>query len=211
MATKKSQRIAIWVIAVALTVGTLGSFLVMALAGQNEQRDQARLQEAYQEYQSKVQAQSDELSKKYYPVLHKFEDLPAKFDAKSVKKLAIKDLKAGSGDKISEGDSFAAYYIGWTPSGEVFESSIEGDKLGTPFNVTQGSGVIEGWVKGLDGIKTGGVRLLTIPSDQAYGDQASDKIPANSPLKFVIMAVPQPKEIPIPEILLEQQAGQQPY
>lgn len=211
MATKKSQRIAIWVIAIALTVGTLGSFLVMALAGQNEQRDQARLQEAYQEYQSKVEAQSDELSKKYYPVLRKFEDLPAKFDAKSVKKLASKDLKTGSGDKIADGDSFAAYYIGWTPNGEVFESSIEGDKLGTPFNVTQGMGVIEGWVKGLEGIKTGGVRLLTIPADQAYGDQASDKIPANSPLKFIIMVVPQPEEIPIPEILLEQQATQQPY
>lgn len=205
MATKKSQRIAIWVIAIALTVGTLGSFLVMALAGQNEQRDQARLQAAYQEYQSKVQDQTDELSKKYYPVLHKFEDLPAKFDAKSVKKLSIKDLKTGSGDKIAEGDSFAAYYIGWTPDGEVFESSVDGDKLGAPFSVTQGMGVIKGWIKGLEGIKTGGVRLLTIPSELAYDDQASADIPANSPLKFVIMAVPQPEEVPIPEILLEQQ------
>ena len=50
-------------------------------------------------------------------------------------------------------------------------------------------------------MKIGGVRELTIPADKAYGDKAQgDKIPANSPLKFVVMAIEKPADIPEPEM-----------
>ena len=214
MATKKSQRIAIWVIAVTLTVGTIGSFLVMALASQNEQQDQIRLQEAYQEYQTRTDERNSKLSDKYYPVLKKYEDMPAKFDAKSVKKLTHKDLKVGDGETVSDDTKLAMYYIGWKPNGEVFDQSIEGDALKDPLfdNVGLEAGLgnaslIEGWKEGLKGMKLHGVRLLTIPSDMAYGEQESEDIPANTPLKFVVLAIPAPEEIPIPKIL-EQYYGQ---
>ena len=51
-------------------------------------------------------------------------------------------------------------------------------------------------------MKIGGVRELTIPSSQAYGETGSgDKIPANTPLKFVVMAIPPVEEIPTPQII----------
>ena len=57
--------------------------------------------------------------------------------------------------------------------------------------------MIEGWKKGLVGMKIGGVRELSIPSDLAYGKNGSgEKIPADTPLKFIVMAIPQPEEIP---------------
>jgi hypothetical protein len=44
MATRKSQRIGIWVIAGALTIGTLGGFIAMVLAPKNAASDKARYQ-----------------------------------------------------------------------------------------------------------------------------------------------------------------------
>jgi hypothetical protein len=50
-------------------------------------------------------------------------------------------------------------------------------------------------------MKIGGIRELTIPSDKGYGAAGSgDKIPANSPLKFVIMAIPTPEAISEPAV-----------
>jgi hypothetical protein len=67
--------------------------------------------------------------------------------------------------------------------------------------------VIKGWTDGTVGMKVGGVRELTIPSDQAYGATGSGtNIPPNTPLKFVIMVIPTPETIPqaaIPPELLK--------
>jgi FKBP-type peptidyl-prolyl cis-trans isomerase FkpA len=214
MATKKSQRIGIWVIAVALTVGTLGGFLVMVLAPKNQATDQARyevLQKEYQEehsaYQAKLKARDDkiaaELSPKYYDTFKQYESRVAAFDAGSVTELAKEDLLNGDGEELTSDSTFFAYYIGWNPSGKVFDGSIEGDALKMPLEVIPGS-VIEGWTEGVAGMKVGGVRELTIPADKAYGDQAQgEDIPANTPLKFIIMIIPSPdrgEEIAAPKM-----------
>ncbi len=207
MATPRSQRIGIWIIAVVMTIGTIGSFAVIVLANKNEAATQSRIDELTAKYkkdtdayQKKVDAQAAELSKKYYDDFSKYEDRPAKFDRDGVKKLEKKDLKEGDGKKLGKDATFTAYYIGWNPDGEVFDGSIDGKKLKAPFTASPG-GVIEGWTKGVEGMKVGGVRELTIPSDQAYGEQGSgDKIPPNTPLKFVVMIIPTPKEIPQPEM-----------
>jgi hypothetical protein len=50
-------------------------------------------------------------------------------------------------------------------------------------------------------MKIGGVREITLPSDKAYGEQGSgDSIPPNTPLKFIVMAIPLPEQIPQPEV-----------
>ena len=68
-------------------------------------------------------------------------------------------------------------------------------------------GLIEGWSEGLKGMKVGGIRELTIPSDKAYGAQgsvgnedSSKNIGPNTPLKFIIMLIPEFKEIPQPNL-----------
>ena len=48
MSTPLSQKIGIWIIAIVLTVGTLGSFLAMVLSVQNQSIDQADQQKQYE-------------------------------------------------------------------------------------------------------------------------------------------------------------------
>ncbi len=68
--------------------------------------------------------------------------------------------------------------------GTEFDSSYNRN---TPFSFTVGEGrVIQGWEKGLLGMKVGGQRVLVIPSDMAYGNRQVGPIPPNSVLVFAI-------------------------
>lgn len=197
MATPKSQRIGIWVIAVVMLVGTIGSFAVMVLANENSQSDrdqQSKLLEEYQKQQKEKQAKADaeaaEFSAKYYSKFAKYQHDPAAFDADKVgDTVATKDLAVGDGAKIKEDTTYKAYYIGWNPKGAVFDSSLDGKKLKAPFDTGMFS-PIKGWKQGVVGMKTGGVREITIPSDLAYGEagQGND-IPPNTPIKFIVMVI----------------------
>ncbi len=207
MATTKGQRIGIWIIALFMGVGTIGSFAAIVLANNNAKSDQARLQEltaqyekATKAYQEKTAAQAAELSKKYFDTFNQFSARVGSFTAADVTELKTEDLKVGDGDVITSSSPFTAYYLGWNPAGKIFDGSIDGDTLKSPISVTPG-GVIEGWTKGVDGMKVGGVRELTIPASMAYGDKGQGElIPANTPLRFVVMIIPAPEVIPQPEM-----------
>lgn len=198
MATPKSQRIGIWIIAIVLLVGTVGSFVAMVLQGGNDRKDQQQQQKLMEEYQKQLaeqQKQTDELSAKYYPEFSQYKNTPAEFDASQVgDKVTTNDLKMGDGVEIKDGTKYQAYYIGWNPKGKTFDSSFDADKLKLPLDTAEmaksGGGLIEGWSQGVIGMKVGGVREMTIPSDLAYKDQAkSDDIPPNTPLKFIVMVI----------------------
>ncbi len=207
MATSKAQRVGIWVIVVFMIVGTIGSFAIIALANKNEASDTARMQKLeaeykkeYESYQEKLTARDSELSSRYFATFAQFKDLPSEFEASSVSELAKEDLLTGDGADITQESTFYAYYIGWTPDGKVFDGSIDGDSLKSPFEVTPG-GVIKGWTQGVDGMKVGGVRLLTIPAELGYGESGSgDSIPPNTPLKFIVMIIETPEVIEAPGI-----------
>lgn len=206
MATRTHQRIGIWIIAGALVLGTLGGFLAMVLAPNNDAAEKARMeqlsadwQKKSQEAQAKVDVQAKELSAKYYPEFSQYGSRVSAFDAASVTELKTEDVKVGEGADLTEGTSFTAYYIGWNPSGKVFDQSIAGEALKAPIEAVPG-GVIVGWTEGVKGMKVGGVRELTIPAAKAYGEQAKgEDIPANTPLKFVLMVIPTPEKIEQPE------------
>lgn len=99
--------------------------------------------------------------------------------------LIVEDLVVGNGYEVKEGGAVVAHYHGTLRSDptKVFDSSFQrGEPIAFPLN-----GVIEGWQKGVPGMKIGGVRRLTIPAAMAYGEQSpSEDIPANSDLVFVI-------------------------
>ena len=91
MATSKAQRIGIIVIAVVMTVGTIGSFFIMILANENQVADQQKEQEQYQqqlkEYQEQMaEAQKEQekvakqLSAEYYDDFKQYESLPEAFE-----------------------------------------------------------------------------------------------------------------------------------
>jgi FKBP-type peptidyl-prolyl cis-trans isomerase len=206
VATPRSQRIGIWIIAIVMAVGTIGSFLAIVLSTQNQKSDEARLAELtteyekdYSAYQAKVDAQATELSSKYFDEFNTYATRPGAFDKATVTELKSEDLKIGDGADITAESSFTAYYIGWNPDGKVFDGSIDGTKLKAPITATPG-GVIAGWTEGVAGMKVGGVRELSIPADKAYGETGSgEDIPPNTPIKFVIMIIPTPEALVAPQ------------
>ena len=95
-------------------------------------------------------------------------------------------MKVGSGAEAKPGDCIVAYYHGTLTDGTVFDSAYE---RGTP-NKFSLSAVIRGWQDGVPGMKEGGVRLLYIPSNQAYGSTGSPPvIGPDADLVFVIELV----------------------
>ena len=106
------------------------------------------------------------------------------------RKLVKEDIVKGKGAAARNGDTVVVHYVGVSFStGEEFDASWD---RGQPFPVTLGAGqVIEGWDKGLVGIREGGRRMLTIPPEQAYGAQGTPdgSIAPNETLVFVVDAV----------------------
>lgn len=100
--------------------------------------------------------------------------------------LKSEDLKVGEGERaVKDGDEIKVLYVGrLLKNGVKFDSN---EKRDDPFPFTVGEGVIEGWSKGVVGMKKGGKRKLTIPASLAYGEAGSPpKIPPNAALVFEI-------------------------
>ena len=106
----------------------------------------------------------------------------------AVTELKKVDEKVGTGPACKSGDTVRVHYTGTLLNGTKFDSSRDRNE---PFEFTLGQGmVIKGWDEGVVGMKKGGKRKLTIPSDKAYGPAGSPtKIPPNSPLVFDVELV----------------------
>ena len=103
-----------------------------------------------------------------------------------VTELKIEDIKEGTGAAVKEGDSVTVDYLGTFMDGEKFDASKDHGSAGFTFEVGAGQ-VIEGWDKGLIGMKEGGKRKLSLPPDLAYGEYgAPPTIPGNCSLQFEI-------------------------
>jgi peptidylprolyl isomerase len=101
------------------------------------------------------------------------------------KELQSEDLIEGDGTEAKAGDEVTVQYVLVDyKSGKEIEASWD---RGEPFTFTLGTGgVIAGWDQGVEGMKVGGRRELTIPPQLAYGSERSGPIAPNSTLIFVI-------------------------
>ncbi len=100
--------------------------------------------------------------------------------------LETEDLVEGDGAEAKAGDTVTVEYVGVAYStGKEFDSSWERPE---PFSFPLGGGqVIPGWDQGIEGMKVGGRRELTIPPDLAYGEGGSPPdIGPNETLIFVV-------------------------
>jgi FKBP-type peptidyl-prolyl cis-trans isomerase len=99
--------------------------------------------------------------------------------------LQIEDLEIGSGAEALSGQSVSVHYTGWLVDGNKFDSSLD---RGRPFQFQLGAGqVIQGWDRGVAGMKVGGKRKLTIPPELGYGARgAPGAIPPNATLIFEV-------------------------
>ncbi|NQW34701.1 MAG: FKBP-type peptidyl-prolyl cis-trans isomerase [Methylophilales bacterium] len=109
---------------------------------------------------------------------------------KQITTLVKNDIKLGDGREAEKGLSVTVHYTGWLydssskdGKGKKFDSSVDRQE---PFVFILGVGqVIKGWDEGVDGMKVGGHRLITIPSEMGYGSRgAGGVIPANADLIF---------------------------
>ena len=196
MSTTKTptwQRVGIWVIAIALTVGTLAGLIFMVWATQDSSIDPNTIAyeeqlEQYQKEQEEYEKQMAEMREKYRG-LEGYEDKVAAFNADDVTSLGIETLKEGDGATISEDDTLKVNYTGWTPDGKIFDSTKSEGEDASPASFAL-SGLIDGW-SALVGQKVGGVYLLSIPADQAYGETGTSdgSIQPNTPIKFLVEVI----------------------
>lgn len=86
--------------------------------------------------------------------------------------LVKEDLWLGDGAEAKAGDYVKVHYVGVAFStGEEFDASWN---RGTPLEFQLGAGqVISGWDQGIQGMRVGGRRKLTIPAHLAYGDRGA--------------------------------------
>ena len=102
------------------------------------------------------------------------------------------DTIPGTGDEAKAGNRVQVHYTGWLydptapkSRGKKFDSSKD---RGQPFSFGLGGGeVIRGWDEGVQGMKVGGTRVLTIPPEMGYGARgAGGVIPPNATLVFEV-------------------------
>ncbi|MBI4998961.1 MAG: FKBP-type peptidyl-prolyl cis-trans isomerase [Rhodocyclales bacterium] len=99
--------------------------------------------------------------------------------------LIIEDLTVGDGAEAKAGQFVSVHYTGWLTDGKKFDSSKDRND---PFEFGLGARqVIAGWDEGVQGMKVGGTRKLTIPPNLGYGARgAGGVIPPNATLVFEV-------------------------
>jgi peptidylprolyl isomerase len=100
--------------------------------------------------------------------------------------LELDDIEVGEGDEATAGQVVEVHYVGvsWN-NGRQFDASWD---RGDTFKFKLGKGqVIQGWDEGVQGMKVGGRRRITIPPHMAYGKRgAGGVIGPDETLVFVV-------------------------
>lgn len=180
MATRTSQRVGIWIIAIVMTVGTLGAFFLPILVNDNASKEAEQQQQALDLYKKQLAEQQ-----KSNAPLPGYEATP--FNKTDISSLTKEIIKEGSGAEATPASKVTANYFGWTSDGTIFDTTNkDGSVTPVDFPLDQ---VIKGWTEGLSGLKEGTVVKLLIPADKAYGAQGNSTIGPNEPLAFVVELV----------------------
>ena len=123
--------------------------------------------------------------------------------------LQINDTTPGTGELATAGQPVSVHYTGWlhdpaAPNGRGAKCDSSKDR-GEPFEFQLGAGqVIRGWDEGVQGMRIGGTRILTIPPELGYGARgAGGVIPPNATLVFEVelLAPPERGELGITDVV----------
>jgi FKBP-type peptidyl-prolyl cis-trans isomerase len=102
--------------------------------------------------------------------------------------LVVDVLEPGSGERARVGDRLRVHYSArLAGSEESFESTLAS---GIPYAFELGAGeVIEGWERGLVGIRAGSKLKLSVPAALGYGSEGMGRVPADTDLEFELHLV----------------------
>ncbi len=195
--TSTKQRIIIGVIAVLMLGSVIAGYAAIILNGNSSSAtsdteiDEAKVAE-YTEAYDNVLKKFQEATKDDYNQFIQYKSEVKAYNESSANEGGVqtRDLLKGSGDKINSESEYLAYYIGWCADESVFDSSLDDAKNPTAFvKILDASlGMIEGWNQGIEGMRIGGIREITVPGELAYGDSMEICGGKNKPLKFIVMA-----------------------
>lgn len=108
---------------------------------------------------------------------------------KNMSEVKTQDVTVGTGATVENGMFISVNYVLKLPDGTLIQDSklVNGGK---PFQYIAGTGqLIQGWERGVEGMRVGGKRIITIPPELGYGANAAGPIPPNSTLVFEIEIV----------------------
>lgn len=181
-----------------VTIGVLSAILigggayVMATGGaknQAEQQQAVAIETVATDSAVTEQAQPQKVEvKKDEPKTDLIKKDNKKNKTMEIEGMKIEITKEGTGEGVKTGQYAVVHYTGKFTDGKVFDSSVG---RGQPFPVQLGANtVIQGWEKGLLGMKKGEERTLTIPPELAYGANGiGGVIPPNATLVFDVALV----------------------
>lgn len=99
----------------------------------------------------------------------------------SIPGLKVEEIKRGQGPTATKGKIVALHYTGYLPDGTAFDTTRDRQPL--QFQLGEGT-VLKGWDLGIEGMKVGARRKLTVAPELAFGDRAVGQIKPNSTLVF---------------------------
>ena len=101
--------------------------------------------------------------------------------------LKYQDLVVGTGTEATVGRTVHVHYSGWLTDGTPVDSSVGRQPIAFPLGTPN---IIAGWNEGITGMKVGGKRHLTIPSNLGYGAAGRPPVvPPNATLVFDVELV----------------------
>ena len=194
--TSTRQRIFNAAIAVITLVTLVASCVLTVQSSQSSTQAANNINKMIAKYESEYNdaiSKIPDASSAYFGDFAKFTSRVSAYNEVSANAGALhtEDLKEGTGRVLTDGDyNYLAFYIGWCPDETVFDSTLDNAKNPTKFKsvLTGSENLIEGWLLGVVGMKLGGVRELTIPSELAYKD-GEICCGTNKPHKFIVMPV----------------------
>jgi VCBS repeat-containing protein len=106
----------------------------------------------------------------------------------TVSSLQYREVSEGTGAVAEPGMLVAVHYIGYLDDASLFDSSLLPGREPFVFQLDAGQ-VIAGWDAGVAGMKVGGVRVLVIPPELAYGNSSQGLVPAGARLSFIVQVL----------------------
>ena len=196
--TSTKQRIIIAIIAVLMLGSIIAGYAAIILNGGTKSSntgdtkiDDAKVAE-YKKAYDNILAEFKDATKNDYEEFISFKSEIKAYNESSANEggLQTRDLKKGTGEKLTDDSDYLAYYVGWCAHESVFDSSFDNNDNPTSFSkiLDASLGMIEGWNEGIKGMRIDGIREITVPGELAYGDSMEICGGKNKPLKFIVMA-----------------------
>lgn len=203
--TSPKQRIFIALIAIIMLGSIVASYAAIILNGSKSSDSgdnaisEAKKQEYTEEYEELVDYFAEDTIEDFDEFIAYKSEIKA-FNEESANESGVqkKDLVIGTGEDLkSDGSNYLAYYVGYCADESIFDSTLDDTEDPASFAkiLDPSLGMIEGWTQGIEGMKIGGIRRITVPGPLAYGDAMEICGGKNKPLRFLVMAVERDEDL----------------